>query len=303
MNIDPDLIIHTYPGKPDDLVDVYSCQATIQKEIDSFFNYFQSTFKPKHLLTEEYFKKNLTSRISTEGWVINPSVAFVINYRSRAKLWHEQSTHHLIDVIENGIFGKMLFLNGVLQIAEKYDEIYFDTITEPLSKSTSNGLSSVAILGGGSGGTLRRLLKLEPKKVCVVDVDFAVIDVAKKHLQNINHAAFDAKNVEVVINDANVFLKDANGKFDGIIYDLSDYTFLITDTDKQVFLDATLANIKDGLKNRGVVSLHCCSEFDTKTLDIFKPLLLKYFSNVSFKKVFIPSFCENWIFASAEKIV
>ena len=49
-----------------------------------------------------------------------------------------------------------------------------------------------------------------------------------------------------------------------------------------------------------MVTMQCCSEFDQETRELVKDLLTLYFKNVSFTKTFIPSFCENWIFAAAQ---
>ena len=67
------------------------------------------------------------------------------------------------------------------------------------------------------------------------------------------------------------------------------------------FLDRIFAKIKKSLNRSGVVSMQCCSEFDLETRRLLKELLPKYFKKIKYQSVFIPSFCENWTFASAEE--
>lgn len=301
MNRVRDLVIHTYPRSENDLVNVYTCTASSKQEADAFFRHFEFTFKPQHYVAKKALKHKMVIPTNTEEWLANREAGFVIHYRARRRFFYTKSKYQTIEIIENGIFGKMLFLNGEMQIAERHDEIYFDTITEPLREVPTHLMKDIVILGGGSGGVLRRLLDMKPEKVFVVDIDEEVIGASHAHLENVNSGAFDAKNVEIVINDATTFLDDISNDVDAVIYDLTDRSFLITEFDSRTFLDATFSGIKNSLRGGGIVSMHCCSEFDGETLQIFKATLSKYFTNIAFRKVFIPSFCEHWVFASAEK--
>jgi spermidine synthase len=74
----------------------------------------------------------------------------------------------------------------------------------------------------------------------------------------------------------------------------------ITNVDRTVFLTQIFSKIKKNLNKKGVVSMQCCSEFDGETIKLLKRILPKYFKNIVYKTSFIPSFCENWVFASAE---
>ena len=66
---DPDIVIHTYPTRAQDAVDVYSCSAKSQSDVDAFFTYFKSTFNPERTATPDTFKKNL---LADEGeWLSN----------------------------------------------------------------------------------------------------------------------------------------------------------------------------------------------------------------------------------------
>ena len=66
-----------------------------------------------------------------------------------------QSDYQHIVISETPEYGRMLFLDGDLQIAES-DEIYHQTMIEPLVRR--DALGKVLILGGGDGGVLKAAL-------------------------------------------------------------------------------------------------------------------------------------------------
>ena len=100
--------------------------------------------------------------------------------------------------------------------------------------------------------------------------------------------------------DIPLFL-ETNSNFDAIICDLTMHPESLTAIkDHKEFLNELFSKIKNSLNKEGMVTMQCCSELDTETFKIPKELLSKYFKNIKFRKAFIPSFCENWVFASAE---
>ena len=111
--------------------------------------------------------------------------------------------------------------------------------------------------------------------------------------------AFEDKRAHVIVDDANAFL-DKKHQFDAIIYDLTMHPEAITNMARTEFLSQIFSKIKNNLKTNGAVSMQCCSAYDAETISLLKEILPKYFENIIYKTVFIPSFCENWVFASAE---
>jgi spermidine synthase len=191
----------------------------------------------------------------------------------------------------------MLFLNGDMQIAEEDADIYNRSLVLPLVEARGR-LNQVAILGCGDGGVLYELLRHKPKKVVVVDIDEEVIKTSKRFLRSICGKAFNDPRVEVIINDANQFLKTNHG-FDAIIYDLIDHPESLAGVSQAAFFNNILLKIRNSLNQNGMMSMQCCSELDFETLKLLKKILPKYFRDISFRQSLIPSFGGNWIFASA----
>lgn len=76
---------------------------------------------------------------------------------------------------------------------------------------------------------------------------------------------------------------------------------LLTRQDKRQFLSEIYSKISNRLNPEGVLSLQCCSEFDVDTFNLIKELPSKYMAELRFRTVFIPSFCEPWVFGSAKR--
>lgn len=237
--------------------------------------------------------------LARREWIINPSQeGFEVRYHIKKQLYRGESTFQRIDVIENESFGKLLFLNDDLQIAESDGHLYNEAMVAPLKKK--KGMNDILILGGGDGGVAAEALTLKPKQITMVDIDEMVVKVSKDFFPNFHKNSFGNKKVKVVIDDAFAYL-DNDHQYDAIIYDLTMHPEEFMNIDRESFLDELFSKVKKNLRKKGIVSLQCSSEFDTETLRVAYVLLKKHFSNVQFNKILIPSYCVRWVFGSGEK--
>ena len=60
------------------------------------------------------------------------------------------------------------------------------------------------------------------KKVVLVEIDPAVIELSKKYLPSLSNGAFDDHRLKLVLDDAAQYVKQTNQKFDVIICDSTD---------------------------------------------------------------------------------
>ena len=206
-----------------------------------------------------------------------------------------------MDIIENDDFGVMLFLDHELQIAESDAHVYNNGLIAPIVQSHKK-LGSIAILGGGDGGVLSDLLQHKPRSVQLIDLDQQVIKGAQAYLRPICNNAFSNPAVQIHIADANFFLEKTHSQFDAIICDLTMHPEKGMSKKREEYWRKLLVQARMRLTKGGSLSLQCGSELDKKTLRLFSKLLPQFFKNVSYKKEFIPSFCERWVFASAKRI-
>ncbi len=291
------IAIHTYPEAGHASIDIFTC-ANGSKKVNSLLSFLKSKLKPKNIRVMEVQRGNPMS-LDQKSWITSFSgTGFEVKYHIDKVLLSKKTKYQQLDIIQNQSFGRMMFLDKDLQVAENDAHIYDSSMVSPLIER-KNRFKKVAILGGGDGGVLREVLKFKPKSAYLVDIDAEVIKAAKKYMPTVCKKAFDSKKAHVIIDDANRFL-DNNYGFDAIIYDLTMHPEAITNMDRTKFLKQIFSKVKDSLNENGMVSMQCCSEFDQETIKLLRKILPKYFKNINYKTVFIPSFCENWIFASAQ---
>jgi spermidine synthase/S-adenosylmethionine decarboxylase proenzyme len=291
------IAIHTYPEAHHASIDIFTCSADSQAPL-KLLNFLKKQLKPKTVRVGEIIRGN-PLEIQQVNWITtSSSYGFGIKYHIKQNFLSKKTKYQQIDIIENENFGKMLFLDKELQTAEKDVHIYNSNMIAPLIKRRK--LGKIAILGGGDGGLLYEILKHNPKKVTLIDIDKEVISASKKFLKSICKDAFNKPNVKIIINNSQNFLEKTHS-FDAVIYDLTMHPESFTHAHRTVFLNKLFLKIKNSLNKNAVISLQCCSEYDKETIKILKRILPKYFKNLNFTKTFIPSFCGNWIFASGEK--
>ncbi|MBI2578785.1 MAG: adenosylmethionine decarboxylase [Candidatus Aenigmarchaeota archaeon] len=292
------ILIHTYPEARHASVDIFTCSGhEAQKRLLSFL---KGKLKPKTVKsmeirrgnTIEAGEKNIMAAFTPAGRF------FDVKYHAKKHIFSKKSKYQQIDIIENENFGRMLFLDRDIQVTEKDADVYNRALVNPVIGSGKPG--KAAILGGGDGGVLCELLKHNPENVFLVDIDREVVEASRKFLQSVCKSSFNDKRTRVVIEDANKFL-ETNSGFDAIIYDLTLHPELIAKTGRDEFLEKIFFRIGRSLNRDGVISMQCCSSFDKETFQRIKKILPRHFRDVKFKEVFIPSFCEYWIFASAVK--
>jgi spermidine synthase len=118
-----------------------------------------------------------------------------------------------------------LYLNGVLQFSSVDEYRYHESLVIVPMTFADKPIKRVLVLGAGDGLAVRELLKYpEIEQIVLVDLDARMTQLAKNnpHLVDINLASLDNKKVQVVIDDAFVFLEKNKQAFDLIINDLPD---------------------------------------------------------------------------------
>ncbi len=114
-----------------------------------------------------------------------------------------------------------LYLDGGLQFSTRDEYRYTESLVYP---ALGNGAHSVLVLGGGDGLAARELLR-QPgiSKIVQVELDPAVIEVARTTLRNANGGSLDNPRVAVVTEDAMNWLRRPDvDRFDAVIVDLPD---------------------------------------------------------------------------------
>lgn len=114
-----------------------------------------------------------------------------------------------------------LYLDGGLQFSTRDEYRYTESLVYP---ALGDGVRSVLVLGGGDGLAARELLRVPGiSKIVQVELDPAVIDIARTTLRTANGGSLDNPRVAVVTEDAMNWLRRPNlDRFDAVIVDLPD---------------------------------------------------------------------------------
>ena len=139
----------------------------------------------------------------------------------RGVLHTHRSKFQKIEVVDSYDLGRMLVLDGVINLTERDECVYHEMLVHVPVFSHPDP-SQVLIVGGGDGGTARELVKHAGiKDIRQVEIDAEVIAVAKEYFPSLGHALDDPK-VNVMIMDAIQYLRETRERFDVILIDSTD---------------------------------------------------------------------------------
>ncbi len=138
------------------------------------------------------------------------------------EMYFESKTEHQhLCIFRNALLGRVMTLDGVVQTTEADEFIYHEMLAHtPIL--AHGAVSRVLIIGGGDGGMLREVLRHPGIKVTQVEIDQAVVDMAREYLPNHSRGAFDDPRASVVIADGMDFVRETEQRFDVIISDSTD---------------------------------------------------------------------------------
>jgi spermidine synthase len=128
-------------------------------------------------------------------------------------------------VITRGRAGFQLFLNGNLQFSSTDEYRYHEALVHP-AMLLANNARRVLVLGGGDGLAVREILKYPSvTHITLVDLDPDMTRLSTRFplLAELNKHAFDDSRVEVINQDAFVWLEETSQEpFDAAIVDFPD---------------------------------------------------------------------------------
>lgn len=137
-------------------------------------------------------------------------------------LAHRVTDFQVIDVYDTFAFGRTLFLDGHVQLAELDERAYHESLVHiPLLNVESP--RRALVVGGGDGGVLRELVKhTSILTIDMVEIDRGVVEVCRETLPFVSGGAFGDPRVNLHIADAFEFIKSSQGSYDLMIMDVTD---------------------------------------------------------------------------------
>ena len=192
------------------------------------------------------FKKNW---FFDEEFKLEKDTSFIWGVILEKNIYSGKSNFQRIDIFENKDFGKILSLDGLVQLSTKHEFVYHEMLVHPAFFYHQKP-QRILIIGGGDGGVLREVVKYSVREIFLVDIDKKIIEVSKKYLPSVSGGAFNDKRLKIFCEDALKFLKRYRNSFDIIIDDLTDPT----GPSAALWGAGFYRDIYHALKDRGVVA-------------------------------------------------
>ena len=232
-------------------------------------------------------------------------------YRGQVILERTQSRYQTITVIDHDILGRVLFLDGSVQISESDDEPYSEALVLPAAVTLLNNAHKhnldVLIIGGGDLGVLEVLTRFSDDKIgniTLVDLDPEVIEISKKYLRSIHNDSWKDLRYKYVAMDGRKYIEEAlrdSKKFDLVILDLPDPNndILATFYSLEFYNDVYSLLDEDGMMATQATQADWALDADGYII-IANTLRQSRFPVVRMYTQYIPSFGQ-WGFAIASK--
>jgi spermidine synthase len=128
-----------------------------------------------------------------------------------------------IMLFESTSHGRVMVLDGVIQITERDEFVYQEMLTHvPLL--AHGAAKRVLIIGAGDGGVLKRVLQHRNVEKCVmVEIDGEVIRLCQEHMADVAGDAWTNPRGQVIVGDGIDYVRQAEaGSFDVVIVDSTD---------------------------------------------------------------------------------
>lgn len=154
---------------------------------------------------------------------------FVENYEDLAslgvaikeKIVEEQTPYQKIEIYETECFGKLLTLDGRVQLSEGDEFVYHEMMAHP-ALCTHKNPQKVLIIGGGDGGVVREVLKYDSvQEVTLCDIDERVTRLSQQYFPKVS-CELENPKVKLIFQDGIKYIEQFEGYFDIIITDSTD---------------------------------------------------------------------------------
>ena len=278
---------HTFPEKGIISFDFFTC-AKVSPSVA--LKIIKNEIDHTHIIKKEFNRDNIdlyhdnySSPGLNKSYVVNKVLE---NFKSKAGQY--------IEILELEQFGKSLFIDNEIQVAESDEHLYSSTFVNSGLKLNSKKEKS-AIIGGGDGGVARECISKKFNFIDWFELDPEVVEVCNKHLGDIGKKATEKNSVKCVWGDAFESIKSVKeDTYDHIFVDLNDDQFCIDLAAKNM---ESLVRI---LKPKGVITAQVGSQ-DKKPLQVenWLNVLNHHFGNTNLSRVYIPSFDCSWNFSSS----
>ena len=157
-------------------------------------------------------------------------------------------------VFESTSHGRVMVLDGVIQITER-DEFVYQEMIAHVPILAHGDVERVLVVGAGDGGVLRRVLAYKSiRQAVMVEIDREVIRLAKEFMPDVAGDAWSDPIAQVIVGDGIEYVRQAStASFDVIIVDFTDPIGV----GEVLFTDDFYQNCARILTDRGIIVNQC----------------------------------------------
>ena len=136
-------------------------------------------------------------------------------------LYSQQSRYQQIDIFETPEFGKVLTLDGNVQLTER-DEFIYDEMITHVPMSVHPEIKDILVIGAGDGGVVKELTRYSTiEKIDLVEMDPLVLEACRTYLPE-NSSKLDDSRVHIYFDNALRYIRKCHAAYDLIIVDSTD---------------------------------------------------------------------------------
>jgi len=126
-------------------------------------------------------------------------------------------------ILETDRFGRVLVLDGIVQLTEEDEGIYHEWIAHWPLFALSQPAKHVLIIGGGDCGVAREVLRHRSvERVTMVEIDRMVCSLCREHMPSVCAGVYEDPRFKLIIGDGAEVIRQMKGRCDVIVIDSTD---------------------------------------------------------------------------------
>jgi spermidine synthase len=214
-------------------------------------------------------------------------------FRFTRQLARVKSPFQDIAIFETESHGRVLTLDGIVQITERDEFVYQEMLTHVPLLAHGNA-KRVLIIGAGDGGVLKHvLMHTGVEHALMAEIDGEVIRLSKEFLAGIGGNAWTDPRAEVLVGDGIDYVKKAaDASYDVIIVDSTDPIGV----GEVLFTDEFYENAARILSEHGVIVNQCGVPF-MQADELYETSLRrgKFFPHVTAYVAAVPTYVGGYM--------
>ena len=177
-----------------------------------------------------------------------------VNVEIREHVLHRKTDFQTIDIYDTEAFGKILFLDNHVQLAELDEHAYHESLVHIPLLSVFMPRRAL-VIGGGDGAVLRELCRHSSlQNIDIVEIDGGVVEATRSAMPSLSNGAFDDPRVTLYLEDAFGFVKNVTDPYDLIVMDVTDtYEDEEGELSEQLFTPDFHRDCYDALSAKGIL--------------------------------------------------